>query len=121
MGTYTYPSGKHRVTSAGSIFTLAYDANGNMTTRTVSGSTYTLGYDAENRLTSVSGAATAAFTFDGNGNRVKSVVGATTTLFVGSHYESSGGGDHQILPGGRDTRRHAEGQHLLLAAQRAHV
>ena len=47
--------------------------------------------DYENRLTSVSGAATAAFTYDGDGNRVKSVVGATTTLFVGSHYESSGG------------------------------
>ncbi len=73
------------------MFTLGYDANGNMTTRTVSGSTYTLGYDYENRLTSVSGAATATFTFDGDGNRVKSVVGSTTTLFVGSHYESSGG------------------------------
>ena len=28
---------------------------------------------------------------DGDGNRVKSVIEATTTLFVGSHYESSGG------------------------------
>ena len=79
------------LTSAGSVFTLAYDANGNMTTRTASESTYTLGYDTENRLTSVSGAATAGFVYDGDGNRVKSVVGATTTLFVGSHYDTSGG------------------------------
>ena len=34
------PSGKHRATSAGSIFPLAYDPNGNLTTRTVLGSTY---------------------------------------------------------------------------------
>ena len=62
-----------------------------MTTRTVSGSTSTLGYDEENRLISVSGAATDTFTYDGDGNRVKSIIGATTTLFVGSHYETSGG------------------------------
>jgi RHS repeat-associated protein len=55
------------------------------------GNSYSFGYDYENRLTSVSGVATAAFTYDGDGNRVKSVVGSTTTLFVGSHYESSGG------------------------------
>jgi YD repeat-containing protein len=38
MEDYTYPRCKQRVTSAGLALTLSYDANGNMTTRTVSGS-----------------------------------------------------------------------------------
>ena len=80
----------HAVVTAGAN-TYCYDLNGNMTMRSALGNTYTFGYDYENRLTSVSGAATATFTYDGDGNRVKSVLGATTTLFVGSHYESSGG------------------------------
>ena len=36
-------------------------------------------------------ASLASFVYDGDGNRVKSVVGSTTTLFVGQHYETSGG------------------------------
>jgi len=62
-----------------------------MTTRTVFGNISTLVYNYENQLTTVSGATSGSFSYDGDGKWVKSVVGSTTTLFVGSHYESSGG------------------------------
>ena len=38
-----------------------YDANGNMTSRTVGMTTYTLGYDTENRMTSLSGGGLSVF------------------------------------------------------------
>ena len=62
----------HAATAAGSN-TYAYDANGNMTTRTVAGQTFTLAYDAEGHLVSVSGPSmSATFLYDGDGARVKS-------------------------------------------------
>jgi RHS repeat-associated protein len=84
---YTYnASHKHAVASAGSN-SYGYDANGNMTSRTVGGQSYTLAYDAENRLVSVSGAATASFVYDADGKQVKATVNGVTTYYVGSHYE----------------------------------
>lgn len=89
-GTTTYgyndTTHDHAVTQVGSN-TYGYDANGNMTTRTVGGQTYTLGYDAEGHLVSVSGATTATFVYDGDGQRVISTIGTTTTGFVGDHTE----------------------------------
>ena len=61
-----------------------------MTTRTA-GSSYTLTYDAESRLVSVSGGGiTAAFVYNGDGNRVQSTVG-TTTAFAGAYEWTSSG------------------------------
>ena len=33
----------------------------------------------------------AQFTYDGDGRRVKSVINGVTTIFVGNHYEVTGG------------------------------
>jgi RHS repeat-associated protein len=68
----------------------AYDANGNMITRTVNDQTFNLSYDAENRLVGVSGALTASFVYDGDGKRVKSTIAGVTTYFVGNIYEKTG-------------------------------
>jgi len=88
MGNYAYQDGahKHAVTHLDGVQKYWYDANGNMTSRTV-GSSYTLTYDVENRLTGVSGGASATFTYDGDGNRVKGVAGGVTTCYVGNYYE----------------------------------
>ena len=51
---YTYPSGTHRVTRAGT-HTLGYDGNGAMTPRTVSGVIQMLDYDKAHRLTGITG------------------------------------------------------------------
>ena len=66
---------KHAVTAVSGGHSYAYDANGNLTSRTTGGQTLSFTYDAENRLVSVSGAATAGFVYD----------------YVGDHYEVSGG------------------------------
>jgi len=70
--------------------TYGYDANGNMTSRTVLGTSYTLTYDAENRLTGVSGGASATFVYDGDGKRVKATFGANNTAYVGDYFEWTG-------------------------------
>ena len=51
--------------------TFAYDANGNMTTRTQDGVTWTYTFDAENRLVEVT---------DGNGARIRRVVEDSTMV-----------------------------------------
>ncbi len=69
----------------------AYDANGNLVSRTSGGQTLSFVYDAENRLVGVSGAASANFVYDGDGRWVKATVNGVTTYYVGDAYEVSGG------------------------------
>ncbi|MCS6826068.1 MAG: RHS repeat protein [Caldilinea sp.] len=68
----------------------AYDANGNLVSRTSGGQTLSFTYDAENRPVGVSGAASAGFVYDGDGRRVKATVNGVTTYSVGDYYEVSG-------------------------------
>ncbi|GIK10551.1 MAG: RHS repeat protein [Chloroflexi bacterium] len=89
--TYTYNAGTHAVASLSNGNAYGYDANGNMTSRTVNGQTYTLAYDAENRLVSVTGAATASFVYDGDGKQIKATVNGITAVYVGNHYEVKNG------------------------------
>ena len=57
----------HAATAQGND-SYSYDANGNMTGRTVGGSSYTLSYDRGNRLIGVSGPSTSAiFLYDADG------------------------------------------------------
>jgi RHS repeat-associated protein len=96
--SYGNAAHKHAVTAVGSN-SFTYDANGNMTGRTLAGSgASTLSYDAENRLVSVSGAASASFVYDGDNGRVKGSVNGATTTYVGSHYETE-----QVLCSGQTT------------------
>jgi RHS repeat-associated protein len=94
--SYTYGSSahKHAVTSTSNGNSYSYDANGNMTRRTVGRVTYTLTYDAENRLVGITqgGNFLALYTYDGDGNRVKAWVisGNLTTAYIGNYFEWSG-------------------------------
>jgi RHS repeat-associated protein len=98
---YGDASHKHAVSSSGGN-SYEYDANGNMSIRTiVSGAdagSYELLYDAENRLVEVKkdSVSIAQFTYDGDGKRVKSVMNGETILFVGGHYEVSNPGSGQV-------------------------
>jgi uncharacterized protein RhaS with RHS repeats len=78
-------------TSGGGVF--AYDANGNMITRTTStnATTYTQVWNADNKLSEVKNSSTtlAQFFYDADGARVKKVEGNTTTIYVGEHYEKN--------------------------------
>ena len=82
---------KHAVTAVSGGHSYAYDANGNLVSRTSGGQTLSFVYDAENRLVGVSGAASASFVYDGDGRRVKATVNGVTTYYVGDSYEVSGG------------------------------
>jgi len=72
----------------------SYDADGNMTTRTVDGVSYTLAYDAENRLVSISGGGLSArYSYNGDGERVQAIVttngNTRTTAYLGDYFEVS--------------------------------
>jgi RHS repeat-associated protein len=73
--------------------TYCYDANGNMTRRTIGASIYNLSYDPENRLTQISGGGGPVFdyVYDGDGQRVmvKQTTGTQTdkTIYIGGYFE----------------------------------
>jgi YD repeat-containing protein len=106
MGTISYTNASHWYAAPASTNrNFSYDANGNMTGRTISGTSYTLGYDAENRLVSVSGGTTASFKYDGDGqmqsiclsdcftiasNRIVGTVGSKTSEYIGNYFEKDG-------------------------------
>jgi RHS repeat-associated protein len=94
--TYGYATNNRLTSINGSTTGLAYDANGNMTSRRENGITWTQTYDFENRLTQASSTAgTWNFTYDGDGARVKQVAAnGDVTAYVGGLYEvtyTSGG------------------------------
>ena len=72
----------HAVTTAGAD-SYAYNANGDMTTRTVSGQTSTLAWDALRRLTSVTkGAAVTSFVYDADGQRLLRKTASDAVLYL---------------------------------------
>ncbi len=88
------PHAPGQVISGSDTINLNYDANGNMTTKTLGSSqviTYT--YDAENRLTAVisdtgTGVLTSTFVYDGDGQLVKQITSSSgTTYHVGDYYQ----------------------------------
>ncbi len=92
---YGYDANHPHAVSSAPAGSYGYDANGNMTSRTLGGTTYTLAYDAENRLMSVSGGGTSAsFVYDGDGNRVKATVDGVITYYVDRLYEEEAGGGY---------------------------
>jgi len=115
-GCYKYEQGpRHAVSdyyvATDQANTYGYDANGNMTSRTVDGVSYTLTYDAENRLIGVRGGGpTVTFTYDGDGNRVKKDEGGVVTHYPGRHYGATVGS-------GSTKYYHADGQ--LIAFDRS--
>ena len=93
VGHYDYPDPgqprPHAVTAAGGN-SYAYDANGNMVTRTENGVTYQQEFDIENRLVRVINTAgeEARFLYDGDGNRVLQLhPDGTQTAYVGEYFE----------------------------------
>ncbi len=69
-------------TSVGAA-TFAYDADGNLTSRTDASGTTTFTYDAENRLLAMSGpAGTAQYVYDGLGSRVSATRNGVQTNFL---------------------------------------
>jgi YD repeat-containing protein len=94
--TYGYATNNRLTSINGSTTGLAYDANGNMTSRRENNITWTQTFDFENRLTQASGTlGTWNFAYDGDGNRVKQTApNGDVTVYVGGLYEatySSGG------------------------------
>ena len=97
---YGDPNHKHAATGIGGN-AYSYDANGNMTSRTVDGVNYALGYDAENRLVSINGGGlSATYSYNSDGERVKAAVTvggiAETTAYVGDYFEVSVGAARQV-------------------------
>ncbi|MEA2641343.1 MAG: hypothetical protein QOF51_2737 [Chloroflexota bacterium] len=77
--SYTYDKAD-RIQTAGSL-SYAFDADGNVRSRTPSGgSATTYAYDQANRLTgTTTGGVTSSYIFDGDGKRVSRTVGGVTT------------------------------------------
>ena len=86
-------AGAHAVTTVGSAAAFGYDANGNMTAKTVAGQNTQFLYDIENRLAQIKqGAATTAnYVYDDAGGRIQKIAAQTTTKFIDGLYEEAGG------------------------------
>lgn len=69
-------NGQNQLTAAAGA-TVGYDANGNLTSDSVS----TFTYDPENRLIGATGAKTATLTYDPSGRLEKLITGGTTTFY----------------------------------------
>ena len=89
---YTYNSGHaHAVSSRSDGSSYQYDANGNMTQRTVDGHTFNLALRrGKSAGVGVSGRSPPRSCTTAMGLRVKSTIGSTTTYFVGNIYEKTG-------------------------------
>ena len=76
----------HAPTSVGTD-TYEWDANGNLTGRTVAGKAETFTWDVEQRLTGIDGpaAADSSFVYDADGQRLVRKEGELTTLYLGAH------------------------------------
>ena len=60
-----------------------YNANGNMTSKTISSINWTYSWDYENRMTSASdGTTTVSYEYDALGRRTKQTQGTTVTKFI---------------------------------------
>jgi len=82
--TYDQANRLANITIAGELFTLTYDDNGNLTTKTgpVSGAT-NYGWSARNQLLSLSSpAGSATFKYDAMGRRTEKTVNGQTTGFL---------------------------------------
>ncbi len=85
--------------------TLAYDANGNLT----SDGTFTYTWDYLNRMTqSGNGTATSTYAYDQDGNRVKIVEAGVTTIFPNKFYNA-------MLGGAGTTTKHIYAGDMLLS------
>jgi hypothetical protein len=101
VGTYAYPAqgpsavrphAATTVTGAGGTYTLAYDANGNVTTRTLGGTSQAYTWDAENKLAGVLlGAVQHSYLYAADNSRILHVVpnaaGDKITRFLGGGAE----------------------------------
>lgn len=90
QGSYAYSetgtANPQAATTIGST-TLAYDANGNLT----SAASSTYAWDWRNRLASANnGTATTTYAYDHAGERVKKTAGATSTIFASDLYNTDG-------------------------------
>jgi len=82
--TYDEANRLTSLTLGGEVFSLAYDANGNLISKSgpVSGTT-TYGWSARNQLTSLSGpAGSASFRYDALGRRIEKTVNGVTSGFL---------------------------------------
>jgi len=88
--TYTYPTGAgvdqpHAPTGVGTD-RYSWDANGNLTARTVGGRTETLAWDPDRLLKSVTGASgTTGYVYDAGGDRLLRTTPAGRTLYLAGH------------------------------------
>ena len=68
-----------RMTASGSD---SYNANGNLTSKTVNSITTNYMYDTLNRLTGISGPTTASYVYDEANRRVSKTVNSVTTNYT---------------------------------------
>jgi RHS repeat-associated protein len=87
--TFSYDS-DDRLLSDG-VANYAWDANGNLVTKTQGGSTTQYGYDAEDQLISIEGGGLSdQYAYDADGNRVQAITAAGTTQFLVDEFNPSG-------------------------------